>query len=109
MAPGGTPVVLNLNGNIVVVAGNGLTVRPSDGKLLGQVKFDKVTDKRGETKPGGFSSTYTVGLVRAMFFMHNMLVGKYLLSDSASPTMPYKQEVLALNRGRRQPQCQYDY
>jgi outer membrane protein assembly factor BamB len=38
MGPGGTPVVMTLGETTVAVSGNGLVVRVSDGKLLGQVK-----------------------------------------------------------------------
>jgi hypothetical protein len=41
MGPGGTPVVMRLKDTTVVVSGNGLVVRLTDGKLLGQVKLPK--------------------------------------------------------------------
>ena len=43
MAPGGTPVVMRINGMPVVVSGHGMTVRAADGKLLGQVHLPKGT------------------------------------------------------------------
>ncbi len=40
MSPGGTPVVLDLGGTVVAIAGHGLAVRVSDGRLLGQVAYE---------------------------------------------------------------------
>ena len=39
MVPGGTPVVMVLNGTPVVVSGHGMVCRIADGKFLGQVGF----------------------------------------------------------------------
>jgi hypothetical protein len=40
MGPGGTPVVLDLAGTVAVISGHGMAVRASDGKVLGQVRFE---------------------------------------------------------------------
>lgn len=53
MAPGGTPVVMRLGGQTVVVSNHGWVVRASDGKFLGQVKVPQ-----GKAGTLVYSSTY---------------------------------------------------
>lgn len=59
MGPGGTPVVLDLNGTAVVIAGHGLVARARDGKILGQISAKEEDGK--PLYPGGYQSATGAG------------------------------------------------